>query len=255
MGVVSLRDVRIPAQDRNRTSPFPYGGHRFEFRAVGSAQNVSLVNTVLNTISAKAFKRVADRLESGDALQEIATDLIHTHVPKVVFNGDNYDPANQQMLTDRGVWRIDSSVEAICRLSAPKNTTLFDEMRVLKPHECAARQVVLLDHYVGTVDLEARCMLDMLHKHVIPAAVAAGLTVVPHLKEAVATLDDALDEIHAAEGEEQATLARSLRLETMETIRTHCDAAEIQCPADLWTLPTYVDLLFLDQTTNIAFDE
>jgi len=255
MGVASLRDVRIPAQDRNRTSPFPYGGHRFEFRAVGSAQNVSLVNTVLNTISAQAFKRVADRLEDGDALQKIAADLIHTHVPKVVFNGDNYDPANQQMLTDRGVWRIDSSVEAICRLSAPKNTTLFDEMRVLKPHECAARQVVLLDHYVGTVDLEARCMLDMLHKHVIPAAVVAGLVMVPHLKEAVATLDDALAEIHAAEGEEQAALARSLRLETMETIRAHCDAAEIQCPGDLWTLPTYVDLLFLDQTTNIAFDE
>jgi len=98
-------------------------------------------------------------------------------------------------------------------------------------------------------------MLDMLHKHVIPAAVVAGLVMVPHLKEAVATLDDALAEIHAAEGEEQAALARSLRLETMETIRAHCDAAEIQCPGDLWTLPTYVDLLFLDQTTNIAFDE
>ena len=36
----------MPAEDRNRTSPFPYGGHRFEFRAVGSTQNVSMVNTV-----------------------------------------------------------------------------------------------------------------------------------------------------------------------------------------------------------------
>merc|ERR1719409_2567802 len=48
MGVEGMRHMEIPAQDRNRTSPFPYGGHRFEFRAVGSAQNVSLVNTVLN---------------------------------------------------------------------------------------------------------------------------------------------------------------------------------------------------------------
>ena len=31
--------------------PFPYGGHRFEFRAVGSSQNVSLVNTVLNALT------------------------------------------------------------------------------------------------------------------------------------------------------------------------------------------------------------
>ena len=27
-------------------------------------------------------------------------------MPKVVFNGDNYDEANQDMLTKRGVWRI-----------------------------------------------------------------------------------------------------------------------------------------------------
>ena len=35
----------VPAEDRNRTSPFPYGGHRFEFRAVGSSQNVSMVSS------------------------------------------------------------------------------------------------------------------------------------------------------------------------------------------------------------------
>ena len=66
MGVEGMRHMEIPAQDRNRTSPFPYGGHRFEFRAVGSAQNVSLVNTVLNTITANAFKEVADRIEGGE---------------------------------------------------------------------------------------------------------------------------------------------------------------------------------------------
>lgn len=38
LGASVLADVEIPAEDRNRTSPFPYGGHRFEFRAVGSSQ-------------------------------------------------------------------------------------------------------------------------------------------------------------------------------------------------------------------------
>jgi len=37
----------------------------------------------------------------------------------------------------------------------------------------------------------------------------------------------------------------------MIDIREVCDAAEGLCPADLWTLPTYTDLLFLDQTTNV----
>ena len=35
---------QVPSEDRNRTSPFPYGGHRFEFRAVGSSQ-VSRLST------------------------------------------------------------------------------------------------------------------------------------------------------------------------------------------------------------------
>ena len=54
-GADSISDIEVPAEDRNRTSPFPYGGARFEFRAAGSSQNVSLINTVLNTITAEAF--------------------------------------------------------------------------------------------------------------------------------------------------------------------------------------------------------
>ena len=50
-GVDNIRPIEIPAEDRNRTSPFPYGGARFEFRAVGSSQNVSLVNTVRSRVS------------------------------------------------------------------------------------------------------------------------------------------------------------------------------------------------------------
>jgi glutamine synthetase len=50
----------VPAEDRNRTSPFPYGGGRFEFRAVGSSQNTSMVNTVLNTITAEKFAEFAE---------------------------------------------------------------------------------------------------------------------------------------------------------------------------------------------------
>ena len=155
------------------------------------------------------------------------------------------------MLTKRGVWRIDSGVDAICRYSDPKNTALFEAMGVLKPNECAARQEILLDHYVGTVDIEAKCMVDMINKHVLPSAKAAELPQVAALEAALDTLGKAIEEIHASSGKPQADLARTLRLETMIDIREVCDAAEGLCPADLWTLPTYTDLLFLDQTTNV----
>ena len=53
--------------------------------------------------------------------------------------------------------------------------------------------------------------------------------------------------MHAVDGEyEKATLARVLRLETMEDARKVCDTIEETVPAHLWTLATYKELLFLD---------
>ena len=102
---------------------------------------------------------------------------------------------------------------------------------------------------IFTVSLPRR--VDMINKHVLPSAKAAELPQVAALEAALDTLGKAIDEIHASSGKPQADLARTLRLETMIDIREVCDAAEGLCPADLWTLPTYTDLLFLDQTTNV----
>jgi len=62
LGVDSIAPFEVPAEDRNRTSPFPYGGHRFEFRAVGSSQNVSMVNTVLCTTLAESLALFSDAI-------------------------------------------------------------------------------------------------------------------------------------------------------------------------------------------------
>jgi glutamine synthetase len=244
----TLPSIIIPNEDRNRTSPFPYGGHRFEFRAVGSAQNVSLVNIVLNTMIANSFKEFADAVEGGKSPLEVAAEATKKHW-KVVFNGNGYDPANQEELTKRGLWRIDSGVDAINRYIEPKNTELFARMGVMQPEECAARRSAMLAHYTGTVEIEVKCMIDMINQHVLPSMRDAGVGYVSELETAVKTLESAWDEIHhTADEGEQAAKARVLRLETMIDVRKICDAAEGVCPADLWTLASYKDLLFIDQT-------
>ena len=53
----------------------------------GPSQNVSLINTVLNTIAAEAFSIVADRIEAGESPTAIAQDLLKEH-SKVIFNGN-----------------------------------------------------------------------------------------------------------------------------------------------------------------------
>jgi glutamine synthetase len=246
LGCAEILPFDVPAEDRNRTSPFPYGGARFEFRAVGSSQNVSMVNTVLNTIAAEKFAEFADRIEAGEDAATVAREALNKHW-KVVFNGDNYDEANQQMLTANGLWRIDSGVEAISAITKEKNTALFEKMGVLSTEECFARQDILHNHYTGTVEMEALTLVDMINQHIIPSVKSAGVGPLAELQTAVKKLKAGVKAIHAAETPyEKASLARVLRLETMIDIREICDAAEEVVPAEEWTLATYKELLFLD---------
>jgi len=251
VGASCLAPLNIPSEDRNRTSPFPYGGHRFEFRAVGSSQNVSMVNTVLNTIVAEQFKEFADAIEGSTQPRDVASQALDKHW-KVIFNGNNYDEEMQKMLTDRGVWRIDSGVDAISKIADPKNIQMFSSMGVMSAEECAARRDVMLDHYVGTVEIEVKCMIQMLNQHVIPSVKKAGVgPSVQSLNEAVQTLHDAMSIIHHEDDlKRKADMARMLRLEDMVDMRALADAAEAACPADLWTLSTYEELLFLDYTSE-----
>merc|ERR1712071_578290 len=146
---------------------------------------------------------------------------------------------------------IDSGVEAIRVLSSDKNVALFEKMSVLNQNEMVARESILHDHYSGTVEMEGKCMVDMINQNIIPSVKSAGVGPLPELESAVATVKAALAEIHGAETSyEKAQLARVLRLETMIDIRAICDAAEEVVPADLWTLATYKELLFLDQTSD-----
>lgn len=248
MGASAIAPIEVPSEDRNRTSPFPYGGHRFEFRAVGSSQNVSLVNTVLATITADAFKQFADAIEKGEKPQDVAKKALQSSW-KTIFNGNGYDAANQAKLTSDGLWRIDSGVDAICRITEPKNVKLFGDLKVLTAEECGARQSVMLNQYSGVVEVEANTLVDMIVQHIIPSVKEADFAdKLFELEACVAQLKAGLTGMHKAEDDKKkAELARVLRLETMIQVREVCDSAEAIVPAHLWSLATYKELLFLDQ--------
>merc|ERR1712151_1040081 len=255
IGTNEVLPFEVPAEDRNRTSPFPYGGARFEFRAVGSSQNVSLVNTVLNTIAADKFGEFADRIDAGENPSDVAIEALNNHW-KVIFNGNNYDEVNQSKLTAAGLWRIDSGVEAIHQLVAEKNIALFNKMKVFSKEECHSREVVLHDHYSGTVEMEALCLVDMINQQILPVVKDAGVGPLAELESGVTTLRRAIATLHNAKNSyEKAKLARVLRLETMVDIREHCDAAEAVVPNNLWTLATYKELLFLDSHSGRDFED
>ena len=61
--------------DRNRTSPYAYTGNKFEFRAVGSSQNVSFPMAVITATIAREIEEVLKEMESGVSADEIITRL------------------------------------------------------------------------------------------------------------------------------------------------------------------------------------
>jgi glutamine synthetase len=247
IGVPSIAPFSVPTEDRNRTSPFPYGGARFEFRAVGSTQNPSIVNTVLATLAADGFRDFADKIEAGAKPADVAAEALNKHW-KCIFNGNGYSEEWPVEAVERGVWKIDSGVESMARMEADKNVALFESLNILSREECEARAGIMYDHYSGTVEMEALCMIDMITKQIIPAATSSGFGDVAALTAAAASVKAKLATMHGTEGYAKATIARELRLETMMDAREVCDTAETVIPCDQWPMATYKDLMFLDYT-------
>jgi len=246
LGVDILPTLTAPAEDRNRTSPFPYGGSRFEFRACGSSQNVSLVNTVLNTIVAEEFDLFADKVAAGADPIAVAQENLKNHL-KVVFNGDGYAESWPAEAAERGLFVIPGQPEAISVFTKPKNIALFEKQKIFSADECHARQTVLLNAYVGVCEMECLCMIDMINQHVIPSAKKAGFSP-DELSGGVKALKAGLAAVHAEHDDfKQAEVARTLRLEIMKSVRVVCDDMEAIVPQEDWTIGTYKDLLFLDQ--------
>src|SRR5881409_683713 len=80
LGTDVLPPLPLHGGDRNRTSPFAFTGNKFEFRALGSSQSLSLPNTVLNTIVAEALDSLSADLESlvddGTSLQDAVLSVV-----------------------------------------------------------------------------------------------------------------------------------------------------------------------------------
>jgi glutamine synthetase len=146
------------------------------------------------------------------------------------------------------LWNIDSSIEAICRFTAKKNIELFRETKVFTAEECMARETVMLNHYIGTVEIELATLIDMINQQVIPAVVEGDEGPLEELEAMATLLEGAQQSLHKeSDLKLKAVLARKIRLETMEKARVVCDAAEAVCPADIWPICPYRKLMFIDQ--------
>jgi glutamine synthetase len=257
-GAMATVNLERNLEDRNRTAPFPFCGNRFEFRAVGSAQNINFPLALLNTAVAEGMSVLSDKVESGMDIRDAVAEMFRMNWP-TVFNGNGYSeewngPGGEA--ERRGLLNLRTSIDAYETLCTPKNEKLFESMNVFKPHELHARQEVLYENYAQHVLIEAHTMLDMMKQGVIPACARdlQGYTGTPLagkreslyslLAMQTDTLADLVGSLPHGSVPEEAKYCCDVILPAMDELRATCDEAEGECAASLWPYPSYFNLAF-----------
>ncbi len=277
LGIPSIPTFRKDTTDRNRTSPFAFTGNKFEFRMLGSSQNIAMPNVVLNTTVAESFRQFADRLEGAEDVRTEITKLIRETFAahkRIIFEGNGYSEEWKAEAEKRGLLNLATSVDAYKRFADKKNIELFERHGVMSEVEVRSRQEILLENYSKIVNIEALTMIEMATRDIIPAVnayvakVAETAVIKKQMLENIScsverdivtklsTLNTkayrALDELKKAEKEAAETANAEKRAEkyvgevipAMEKLRGYVDEMEALTASEYWPLPSYGDLMF-----------
>ena len=252
-GTTGIPDVTANLEDRNRTAPFPFCGNRFEFRAVGSDQDIAFPLAILNTAYADSLGYVADAIEGGASVRDVVADTFEKH-QAAIFNGNGYSAEWPVEAEKRGLPNLHTSADAYETFNSEKNVKLFTEQGVMSETELHARREILEEKYVADIEMEATCLLKMVETGILPAAAKdlqtfanTGLgasraalygkveTAAAALREAHSGIDDAASQPrHCADS----------LIPAMAALREACDEAELYIEKSLNPFPTYEDILF-----------
>ena len=286
VGIVEIPEIFVDNTDRNRTSPFAFTGNRFEFRAVGSSANCAGAMTALSGAVAEqllAFKKALDKeLASGKALEVAVMDtlkpIISSIIDVVCFDGNGYTDEWKEEAARRGLDTETSVPEMIKAFTTPASVEMFTSLGIYTTKELEARNEVKWEMYTKKVQIESRVMGRMAINHVIPAALAyqntllknltmmkenfpdsyqekAAVTIaliekishrIEQLQKGVAKMIEARKSANTIENEYEKAKAYHEIAESLFAIRRPIDKLEEIVDNDMWPLPKYRELLFIN---------
>ena len=265
--------------DRNRTSPFAFTGNKFEFRMVGSAASVSGPNVILNTAVAESLAQFYIELEGTKeedmehAVHELIKRAIRKH-KKVIFDGNGYTDEWIQEAEARGLYNLPTTPDCMPYFISEKNISLFTKHHIYTKEEILSRYEIQLETYVKTIKIEAKAMIDMISKDLLPAVNSFAATTAREASETKAylpniscTAQDALIRRLTSDYTDMTNLIDKLKHEltqlggissmqgaadycrdriivTMNEIRTIADDAEAAIPNGFLPYPTSIYFLY-----------
>ena len=282
--VNSIPEIFPDNTDRNRTSPFAFTGNRFEFRAVGSSQNVASAVYVINTVVAESLNEFRDEVDALEASGVERSEAVMNTVRKfvtdakdIMFEGNGYSKEWEIESEKRGLRAVKNVPESYEVYHEQQTLDLFSKLGILAPNEVEARFEILNETYVKKLQIEARIIGDMCLNHVIPAAVRYQNVLIENVKGMKEIFGDLHAEFCVAEietlkkistyinsisadvealVEERKTANRIENIaerakvyshnvkDMMEKVRDSADHLEMLVDDEMWPLPKYRELLF-----------
>ncbi|HZJ32449.1 MAG TPA: hypothetical protein VFD21_12805, partial [Vicinamibacterales bacterium] len=278
LGVSVLPKLPRDAGDRNRTSPFAFTGNKFEFRAVGSSQNIAWPNMILNAAMADSLEGIANELEAATAKGEdlnkavgkLLTKIIKEH-KRIIFNGNNYSAEWEKEAGKRKLLNHKNTIDALPELMKKDAIKLLEHFKILNEREVHARYEVFLENYNKTLNVEGQLMVLIANRYILPAALeyqrnigqsvaavkAGGASsvqgkrllsqytkLVDKFKTQSDALAAALDHSNGS-AEKHAKYMRDKVVPAMNKLRETGDEIEVLTPHEIWPLPTYREMLFV----------
>ncbi|MBR4465362.1 glutamine synthetase III [bacterium] len=286
IGLVEIPEILIDNTDRNRTSPFAFTGNRFEFRAVGSSANCAGALTTLNAAVADQlssfYADLSKDLSSGKALQPAIMDLLKPMIKEaletILFDGNGYTEEWKKEAEKRGLDTESCVPRMFTAFTEHEAVEMFRRTGVYTVKELIARNEVKWETYVKKVQIEARVIGRMATNHVIPAALeyktrllkSVSLSKEIFPEEYLATsgpeielakeVSNLIAEIRAdvdalIEARKKANVIEDIYEKALayhgvagmiEVVRKPIDRLEELVDNDLWPLPKYRELLFIN---------
>jgi len=277
VGVHILPRFPKDTTDRNRTSPFAFTGNKFEFRSLGSSDSISECNVVLNTAVAEELRQFADALEGADDFEAALNALIRRVIAdhkRIIFNGNGYDEAWLAEAKARDLLNLPTTPDCLPHLLDEKNIRLYTTHKVYSETEMRARYEIQAENYGKVINIEARTMLDMARRDILPAisrfvrelteTALAKRSLNPSLNAAyeleqiailtdlqnaaynrVKDLEEAADAARrAADNTVRANLCRDKDLPAMKALRKAVDEMETITDGKIWPYPSYGEILY-----------
>jgi len=174
LGVARLPRFNKDSTDRNRTSPFAFTGAKFEFRAVGSSQNIATPITIVNTIIAESLEYVAERIKQESKAKDFNSAVLKViaklakETKDIRFEGNNYSEEWVKEAKKRGLPNVASTYKSLEALTKKENIALFEKHKVFSEEELIARYHIWIHTYNLTLEIEANTLNEMVNASIVP---------------------------------------------------------------------------------------